>query len=78
MRRSEILDLRWDNVDFKRRFIRVERSKNNRVRKISMNSAVDQLVSKKEMEKEENKYRVNGHNLVTTEDGEQTFRIVTH
>lgn len=72
------MDLRWDNVDFKRRFIRVERSKNNRVRKISMNSAVEQLVSKKEMEKEENKYRVNGHNLVTTEDGEQTFRIVTH
>lgn len=72
------MDLRWDNVDFKRRFIRVERSKNNRVRKISMNLAVEQLVSKKEMEKEENKYRVNGHNLVTTEDGEQTFRIVTH
>ena len=64
------MDLRWDNVDFKRRFIRVERSKNNRVRKISMNSAVAQLVSKKEMEKEENKYRVNGHNLVTNEDGE--------
>lgn len=72
------MDLRRDNVDFKRRFIRVERSKNNRVRKILMNSAVEQLVSKKEMEKEEKKYRVNGHNLVTTEDGEQTSRIVTH
>jgi len=78
MRRSEILDLRWDNVDFKRRFIRVERSKNNRVRKIPMNSAVEQLVSKKEMEKEEKKYRVNGHNLVTTEEEEQTSRLLTH
>ena len=40
MRKSELLELRWDNVDFKRRFIRIERSKNNRVRKIPMNSAV--------------------------------------
>ena len=72
------MDLKRDNVDFKRRFIRVERSKNNRVRKILMNSAVEQLVSKKEMEKEEKKYRVNDHNLVTIEDGEQTSRIVTH
>ncbi len=40
------------------------------MRKIPMNSAVEQLVSKKEMEKEEKKYRVNGHNLVTNEDGE--------
>lgn len=46
MRKSEILDLRWDNVDFKRRFIRVERSKNNRSRKIPMNSAVFEELQK--------------------------------
>jgi integrase len=38
MRRGEILDLRWENVDFERRFIRVERSKNGRSRKVPMNS----------------------------------------
>ena len=40
MRKSEILALRWKDVDFKRRYIRVERSKNNRSRKIPMNSYV--------------------------------------
>jgi integrase len=40
MRKSEILELDWKNVDFARRYIRVERSKNNRSRKIPMNSAV--------------------------------------
>jgi len=40
MRKSEILDLRWENVDFGRKYIRVERSKNNRTRKVPMNSAV--------------------------------------
>lgn len=40
MRRGEILDLRWENVDFERRFIRVERSKNGRSRKVPMNSTL--------------------------------------
>ena len=40
MRRGEILELRWENVDFERRFIRVERSKNNRSRKVPMNSTL--------------------------------------
>jgi len=40
MRKSEILSLRWRDVDFARRFIRVERSKNNRSRRVPMNSAV--------------------------------------
>lgn len=40
MRSGELLDLRWENVDFTNSFIRVARSKNNRVRKIPMNSAV--------------------------------------
>jgi integrase len=45
MRKSEILDLSWKNVDFPRRFIRVERSKNNRSRKVPMNSAVHKTLS---------------------------------
>jgi integrase len=40
MRLSEILGLRWENVDFARRFLFVERSKNGRSRKIPMNSEV--------------------------------------
>jgi integrase len=40
MRMSEILGLRWENVDFTRRFIFVERSKNGRSRKVPMNSEV--------------------------------------
>jgi integrase len=45
MRKSEILDLCWKNVDFARRFIRVELSKNNRSRKVPMNSAVQKTLS---------------------------------
>ncbi len=41
MRKSEILELMWKDVDFKRRFIRVVRPKNNRQRKIPMNSTVE-------------------------------------
>jgi len=45
MRKSEILELHWENVDFDRNFIRVKRSKNNRSRKIPMNSLVkDELM----------------------------------
>lgn len=40
MRTSEILGLRWESVDFARRFIFVERSKNGRSRKVPMNSEV--------------------------------------
>jgi len=40
MRKSEILDLKWKDVNFRHRFIYVERSKNYRSRKIPMNSAV--------------------------------------
>ena len=40
MRISEILGLRWENVDFARRFIFIERSKNGRSRKLPMNSEV--------------------------------------
>ncbi len=40
MRKSEILELEWKEVDFARKYIRVERSKNNRSRKVPMNSAV--------------------------------------
>jgi integrase len=46
MRKSEILGLDWKNVDFARRYIRVERSKNNRSRKIPMNSAVYEELQK--------------------------------
>ena len=44
MRLSEILGLRWEDVDFTRRCIRIERSKNNRPRKVPMNSAVRELL----------------------------------
>ncbi len=40
MRRSELFSLSWADVDFGRRYLRVERSKNNRSRKVPMNSAV--------------------------------------
>ncbi|MFC2169764.1 tyrosine-type recombinase/integrase [Acidobacteriota bacterium] len=55
MRKSELLELEWQNIDFSRRFIYVERSKNNRSRKVPMNSAVyDEL----------QRLRRNGHNFV--------------
>jgi integrase len=40
MRKSEILELCWKDVYFPHRFIHVERSKNNRSRKVPLNSAV--------------------------------------
>jgi integrase len=46
MRRGEILDMRWTNVDFDRRFIRVERSKNNRSRKVPINSTLTAELSR--------------------------------
>ncbi len=46
MRKSEILELTWKDVDFKRRFIRVVRPKNNRQRKIPMNSTVREELKK--------------------------------
>jgi len=69
MRRGEILDLRWENVDFKRRFIRVERSKNGRSRKVPMNS---QLAA------ELGRLRGNGTPYVFTQRaGERLKSIVT-
>jgi integrase len=44
MRLSEILDLRWEDVDLDRRYLRVERSKNNRSRKIPMSSLVREVL----------------------------------
>lgn len=69
MRRGEILDLRWENVDFERRFIRVERSKNGRSRKVPMNST---LVA------ELGRLRGNGTPFVFTQRaGERLKSIVT-
>jgi integrase len=69
MRRGEILDLRWENVDLARRFIRVERSKNGRSRKVPMNST---LVA------ELRRLRENGTPFVFTQRaGERLKSIVT-
>jgi integrase len=46
MRRGELLDLKWENVDFRNRFIRVVRSKNNRMRKVPMNSVLYEELKK--------------------------------
>jgi len=40
MRRGEILNLTWKNIDFEKNYIRVERTKSGRPRIIPMNSAV--------------------------------------
>jgi len=45
MRISEILGLRWENVDFARRFLFIERSKNGRSRKVPMNSEVLKMLT---------------------------------
>jgi integrase len=69
MRRGEILELRWENVDFKRRFIRVERSKNGRSRKVPMNSTLAAELSR---------LRENGTLYVFTQRaGERLKSIVT-
>ena len=69
MRRGEILDLRWENVDFERRFIRVERSKNNRSRKVPMNSRLAAELSR---------LRANGTPFVFTQRaGERLKSIAT-
>jgi integrase len=69
MRRGEILDLCWKNVDFERRFIRVERSKNGRSRKVPMNST---LATELKL------LRVNGTPFVFTQRaGERLKSIVT-
>ncbi|MBN1272507.1 MAG: tyrosine-type recombinase/integrase [Candidatus Aminicenantes bacterium] len=40
MRRGEILNLRWEDVDFDRRFVFVEKTKSGRARSIPMNSVL--------------------------------------
>ncbi len=48
MRKSEILSLKWENVNFKRRYIEVtrERSKSRKTRKVPMNDVVIAALSK--------------------------------
>ncbi len=54
MRKGEILNLRWSNVDFKNRVIVVEGTKNGEVRKIPMNKKLTEVLesAKKEAEGE--------------------------
>jgi len=40
MRKGEILNLQWSQVDFKNRTIRVEKTKSGKVRYVPMNDAV--------------------------------------
>lgn len=40
MRRSEILSLKWENVNFAKRFVLIEDSKNGRSRKVPINEIV--------------------------------------
>jgi integrase len=69
MRRGEILDMRWEDVDFGRRFIRVARSKNNRSRKVPMNAR---------LAAELGRHRGNGTPYVFTQRaGERLLSIAT-
>jgi integrase len=45
MRRGEILNLRWPQVDFKRRVIRVEKTKSKKIRYIPMNEELFNTLS---------------------------------
>jgi integrase len=44
MRRSEILNIMWKDVDFNRRLLRVEKTKNNEKRSIPMSNTVYELL----------------------------------
>jgi integrase len=44
MRKSEILALRWENVDFARGFIRIEYSKNTESRNVPMSDHLSQVL----------------------------------
>jgi integrase len=46
MRRGEILDIKWSSVNFKRRLVTVERSKNRQKRSIPMNETLLNLLKK--------------------------------
>ena len=48
MRRGEILNLRWNDVDFDRRFIYIKETKSGVMRKVPMNSLVIEALSKLE------------------------------
>jgi integrase len=56
MRRGEILNLRWQNVDLYRKFISVEKTKSGRTRKIPMNSLVEKILRNLSLKKVNDEY----------------------
>jgi integrase len=50
MRRGEILNLRWDRVDFERRTIRVDRTKSGKPRCVGINTTLLELLRRRRME----------------------------
>ena len=61
MRKGEILNLKWSNVDFKTRYILVEETKNGEIRKIPMNEKLTAtLEGAKKVSKSEYVFSENG------------------
>mgnify|MGYP001594153268 CR=1 FL=1 len=61
MRKGEILNLKWSNVDLKNRVITVEKTKNDEIRKIPMNQKLtDTLEGGKKVSKGEYVFSENG------------------
>lgn len=52
MRKGEILNLRWNDVDFSNYFIHLKNTKNNRSRKVPMNSLIAEALKKIKRESE--------------------------
>jgi integrase len=70
MRKGEILNLKWSNVDFKNRVITVEKTKNDEIRKIPMNQKLtDTLEGAKKMSKGEYVFSENGKPYLDVKTG---------
>jgi len=55
-RKSEILGLRWENIDFENRLVVFERTKNDEVRQVPMTDAMYQMLSDKRNESTINEF----------------------
>jgi integrase len=69
MRRGEILNLKWKNIDFENGFIRVEKSKNHESRDIPMDKYLSETL------KSSGKSREIGNYVFCKENGDVYKRI---
>jgi integrase len=65
IRKGELFNLKWQNVDFENRIIKVERTKSKKVRFIPINSTLFETLKRLEAERGENQHVFPSKNIQT-------------